>query len=235
MPHKTLTLLRVAVIGVLVLGLSSAVAACSAERRQQAIPPVDGAAAPGGAAGRDYSVTLRTPDNDRERQYTLFVPDRPAQRPGLFVMLHGLTQTGAKVEAKTGLDIRAGTEGNYVVYPDGLATAWDAKICCSALKVDDVAFIDAVIASVRDEYPVDAERLAVGGVSNGAKLAYRYACYGKVPVQTIVAVVGLASAADCADPRGHHLLAINGQADATVRWAQPQDYPAYRGQQPSAA
>jgi poly(3-hydroxybutyrate) depolymerase len=235
MPRESLTLLRVAVIGLLVIGLSVAVAACSAGKRRAAAP--DGAAAPGGAAGRDHSVTLVTPTDDRERHYTLFVPDRPAERPGLFVMLHGLSQTGALAEAATGLDVRAGQEGNYVAYPDGVATAWDAKICCVpavALKVDDVAFVDAVITSVQDKYSIDAARIAVGGVSNGAMLAYRYACYGKTPVQSIVAVVGLASAADCAKPRVHRVLAINGLRDTTVRWDQPQTLPVYRGQQPPA-
>ena len=134
-------------------------------------------------------------------------------------MLHGGFGTGAQAEAAYGWDEQADAAGFLVAYPDGVDRAWNAGGgCCGAPArddVDDVGFIKAVVARIGELAPVDAKRIYVTGMSNGAILAYRLAC--ETDVFAALAPVAGTQLVDCAQAAPASLLHIHGSADARVR------------------
>ena len=64
-----------------------------------------------------------------------------------------------------------------IAYPDGLDRTWNAGACCGPARdrgVDDVGFLDALVAALRRDDGV-GDVYAVG-FSNGAMMSYAWAC-----------------------------------------------------------
>jgi polyhydroxybutyrate depolymerase len=131
-----------------------------------------------------------------------------------------------------GLISVAGARGVVVVRPDGTgsrpytnARSWNAGggvngyQCVSAAGcargVDDMAYIDDVLAAVRAVVPVDATRVYATGLSNGGAMSHRLACQRADVVAAVVAVGAgnqfAAAGGVCAD--GVAVLDIHGTAD----------------------
>ncbi len=156
-----------------------------------------------------------------QRSYVLFRPSglgRKAPVP-LVVVLHGGFGSGTQAQKSYGWDETAAAEGFVVVYPNGFRRSWNAGgTCCGpALRdaVDDVAFLDATIRAVAAEESIDPRRIYVTGISNGAAMAYRYACEGAVRVAAIGSVAGSMTAA-CPAPRPVSVVEIHGLADENI-------------------
>jgi polyhydroxybutyrate depolymerase len=157
------------------------------------------------------------------RSYRLFVPAvlPPGPRP-LVIALHWLDGDAARFEAGTGLDVGAAAVGALVAYPDGVARSWNAGTCCGPARdgqVDDVAFIDAIIAQASTRFAIDPARVAVGGLSNGGMMAYRYACERPSARLTLFVGSGVPVAGACSYPRPLSVLHMHGLLDSTVPWA----------------
>jgi len=104
---------------------------------------------------------------DGERDGLLQVP--PAYQRGplpLLVFLHGATQTGAGMLRRIGA--AADEAGVAVLAPDSRDTTWDA---IRGRFGEDVAFLNRALDHVFAHLPVDPERLAIGGFSDGASYA----------------------------------------------------------------
>lgn len=81
------------------------------------------------------------------------------------------------------LSQKADSSGFIVVYPEGLVynqnRTWNAGDCCMPAMnqgYDDVAFVDALLDTLFDNYSVDTNRVYATGSSNGGMLCYRLAC-----------------------------------------------------------
>jgi polyhydroxybutyrate depolymerase len=118
----------------------------------------------------------------RQRRYILYVP--PSLQPGgpLVFVLHGGGGDGPLVRQNTGFefDMLADANGFVVVYPDGIAQGWNScrrRINNEATqrKVDDVAFIEAIIAHEAASDGIDRKRVFAAGVSFGGQMAFRLA------------------------------------------------------------
>jgi polyhydroxybutyrate depolymerase len=178
-------------------------------------------AAAGVAAQTAESRTLQPQQGDRERAYRLYRPatlDRHAPVP-LVIMLHGGFGSGAQAERAYRWNAQANRGSFVVAYPDGIGRSWNAGgICCGpALRegVDDVGFLNRLIDAVAQAENIDRRRVYLTGMSNGAAMAYRYACEGSAPVAAIGPVAGTLSFA-CAAPRPTSVMAIHGLADQHV-------------------
>jgi polyhydroxybutyrate depolymerase len=75
----------------------------------------------------------------------------------------------------SGLNRKADEAGFIAVYPNGTGTHssffWNGGNCCGSAaqnKVDDVAFISALLDELMRAYTVDAQRVYATGMSNGA-------------------------------------------------------------------
>jgi polyhydroxybutyrate depolymerase len=118
----------------------------------------------------------------------------------------------------TGLSIRAGRAGFVVVYPQGYGRSWNAGDCCGpAMRqgIDDVAFVQAVLADLASVMKVDPQHVFATGFSNGAKMAYRLACELSERMAAIAAVGAAMSMSDsaCRPTQPIAVLHIHGMAD----------------------
>lgn len=149
--------------------------------------------------------------------------DLPAERAGapMIVALHGGGGSAEQFARSSGLSHPATRAGYAVIYPEGtgrLAT-WNGGYCCGAAQrtgVDDVAFLDHVIADAARRFGLDAGRLYLTGMSNGAIMAETYAALRSSRVRAVAGVAGTLDADSFRPTSPVPLLHIHGTADRQV-------------------
>jgi len=117
-----------------------------------------------------------------DRDYLYYVPaNLPRNAPLLFVF-HGYGYDAATMRAYTGNEFEslADQNGFVVVYPMGFVTSWNdcrnpLPLAARAQNMDDVGFVDALIARFRADYSIDTPRVFATGHSNGGQMAFRLA------------------------------------------------------------
>lgn len=220
-------LLALTAVAVLAAGLTTAIS--------NRPPPVDGAdpsAVPDsgsvvaagfsrGLAGRRGS-TKTIPTSFRSggatRDVIVHVPDGLLAPAPLLIALHGRAQLGEAIRRYSRFDALADREGFVVAYPDGVAGSWNADGCCSPATgkgVDDIAFLDEVLRLVQSRTPIDPDRIAMTGGSNGAMMALDYACE-RPDVISAVAVVSGPYVSRCRPTRPTPVLELHGGRDTLV-------------------
>lgn len=169
---------------IVALLLATAVGSLDAQRRRERA-----------ASGDEQQLT----HDGRTR--TFVVHDHGRGRPApLVVVLHGGGGNAANAIQMTGMSRLAAREGFVAVYPNGTAgrdrgqlLTWNAGHCCASAmtaRVDDVGFIARVIETLVQSRRVDAARVYVTGMSNGAMMAHRVARERSSLVAGIAPVVG---------------------------------------------
>jgi len=157
----------------------------------------------------------------RERSYIVHRPANLARNHPvpLVVMLHGGFGSGSQAEETYKWDEEAGRQGFVVVYPNGIRRSWNAGgNCCGKAHrddVDDVGFLTRLIETVVRTENIDARRVYLAGISNGAAMSYRYGCEGTFPIAAIGAVAGSFSF-PCAKPHAVSVMEIHGLDDESV-------------------
>lgn len=179
-------------------------------------PPMSAAQAAGSG---DY--TLRS--GGIERSYRVHVPaSYDGRKPvPLVLSLHGGYGTGANQEEISGFSQLAERHGFIVAYPDGIARAWNAGECCGPPQergVDDVGFIRALIAQLRQQYRIDERRIYGNGFSNGGMLMHRIACEAPELFAAVASNAGAPMTRSCAPARGLPFLVIQGREDQNMPW-----------------
>lgn len=165
----------------------------------------------------------------RTRTYRVHIPPAlPSGPVPLVVALHGGTGSGQQFQASSGFDAVAAARGFIVVYPDGVATqlgddrrVWNAGGCCGRAQtardnVDDVAFIAAVIDSVKGTYAIDDHRVFAVGHSNGAMMSIRLACELSEQIVAIAYQAGALLIDRCEPTLPVSAMAVHGTADRNV-------------------
>jgi polyhydroxybutyrate depolymerase len=120
-----------------------------------------------------------------------------------------------------GLD-RAGTRrGFIVVSPDALHGTWALGCNCTAAEqngVDDLRFVDDLLAQLADGLPIDRARVYATGLSDGGTFSYRLACERAKMLAAIAVVSGnlAMDPADCRPARPVPVLAIHGTMDPII-------------------
>lgn len=174
------------------------------------------APAPAPGPAREPRMVTATAQGPR----TTLVHRPPGVGPGapLVVVLHGLGGSGAATRASLGWVALAEREGFVVAHPDGVQRSWNAGRCCGAARergVDDVAYLDALVAQIGAEHGTDPRRVHAVGFSNGAMMGYAWACARPGRLAGIGAVGG-ALVADCPAPGPVTVVAVHGDADRSV-------------------
>jgi polyhydroxybutyrate depolymerase len=128
----------------------------------------------------------------------------------------------------TGMSRKSETEGFIAVYPDGTggpggALTWNAgeQYCCGDAmrrRVDDVAFIRALLEHVRSIVRIDERRVYAAGFSNGAMMTYRLGCEAADIFAAIASVSGALGTSDCRPSRPVPVIIFHGTADEHVRY-----------------
>ena len=164
------------------------------------------------------------------RTYDVYIPaELGDQKRPMVLLLHGhmgdadvmTGKNGKKAPYKIWLKI-AEREKWIVVIPDGEKGSDDHRGWndCRAdaqtnPSVDDVAFIDLLIATISQRYPADNQRVFAHGTSNGGNMVYRLAQERGDRFRALAAVVAAIAASNkCASPQHPiSMLIMNGTDD----------------------
>lgn len=159
------------------------------------------------------------------RPVTVNLPDQLANPAPLLILLHSASTSGAHQENYMKLGPVAKANGIIYIAPDGTKNPegkrfWNAsKSCCNKYNqtVDDVAYINSLINEIDKKTPVDPKRIYLIGHSNGAFMAYTFACQTK-KIAAIVAIAGAIDSKDeCNQSQPVSLLDIHGTLDKTIK------------------
>jgi polyhydroxybutyrate depolymerase len=174
---------------------------------------VDAQNRPADASGEPAPETAERAISIDGRQRTYEVHDFARDRvpAAVVIMLHGGGGNADNAVRMSGFDRVAARERLLVVYPNGTSGAtragrfaravrdrnllltWNAGHCCAAAmtnRVDDVAFIGAIIDALVMTGRADESRIYVTGMSNGAMLAHRVGRELSKRIAAIAPVVG---------------------------------------------
>lgn len=104
---------------------------------------------------------------EQGRDGVLFVPTHaPADKVPLLVLLHGAGGRGAGILRR--LEVFVAEAGIAVLSPDARDSTWDA---IRGGFGQDVPFLDRALEKTFAMLPIDANRIAIGGFSDGASYA----------------------------------------------------------------
>ena len=175
-------------------------------------PPADTSEGP-------YKADIRwTAADGRTRTYRVIVPQNlPSPAPyvvgmgGLYLCL-GNTQATQNWE-------RYGDVA--VIYAQGIGCSFNAGRCCGQAvrdNIDDVGYLRDVLTYTEATTPRDGSRTMVSGFSNGAMMAYTFACLHPELVSAVGADAGT-DVNDCKPKDGPVAVRhLHGQQDTVVPW-----------------
>lgn len=152
------------------------------------------------------------------RPYVLHVPVGLVAPAPLVIALHARNQEPADIRAYSRLERLADQQGFVVAFPVGGSGSWNAGTCCFPARdegTDDVAYLDEVLASITRRIPIDPDRVAVVGGSNGGMMALRYGCERPLVVASVVVVSGVYVSA-CTPSAPLAVLALHGARDTSI-------------------
>ncbi len=134
------------------------------------------------------------------RTYLLHIPPsyNPASPMPLVIGLHrGGSFSWYGLEQMSQLIFTSNSSGFLLVYPEGIkymrTRTWNAGGCCgyaSAMNINDVSFISAMIDSLKLNYNIDTNRIYATGISNGGLMSYRLACELSHRIAAIAVITG---------------------------------------------
>lgn len=156
-----------------------------------------------------------------ERSYLLHVPPGLTGPAPLLLALHGGGGNAAQFERWTRFSALADQAGFLVAYPEGIGHNWndgrqDVQARAFQEKVDDVAFLRAVVDDVARQHPVDRARVYATGVSNGGFMSARLGIEAPDLVAAIAPVVGGIAEGLPAPTHPVAVLIIQGTEDPLV-------------------
>jgi polyhydroxybutyrate depolymerase len=180
-----------------------------------------------GATVKGFPDSVRVEDRTFQegiiqRQYLVMVPAGvgagTAQKLPVVMMLHGLGFDRNAIARSADWAGAVARDRFIAVFPQGVLDSWNAGPCCPPANltgVDDVAFLDRVIAEVQRRPDADPKRLYLTGFSNGGIMTYTMACArpGKF---TAVAPIAGTNLSGCAPKEPVSLLHMHGNPDPTV-------------------
>jgi len=182
------------------------------------------------AAG-DASVYLRQSQtlmhDSIKRSYEVRIPkglENGGTRVPLVLVLHGGGGNAVNAEEMTGFTEKAMKENFIVVYPEGTGRfgrilTWNAGHCCGRAmekQVDDVGFINVLIARLIKDYPVDPKRVYVTGLSNGGMMTHRLGIKLSHQITAIAPVIATLFGDEKKPAHPVSAVMINGMLDQSV-------------------
>jgi polyhydroxybutyrate depolymerase len=163
--------------------------------------------------------------NGRERTYMVRAPrDRSGLLP-VVIVLHGGGGNARNAEVMSGFTRLVERERLIAVYPNGSGRlgdrllTWNAGHCCGYAmdqRVDDIAFIDAMLDALARDYPMDVQRIYITGMSNGAMMTHRLAAELRHRPAAIAPVVGAVFGDEPAPISAVSAIIFNGLKDRAV-------------------
>jgi len=199
---------------------------------------VAGAATPE-LAPMPLSYTFHLTFDGLHRDYRLHVPPQASTGKPLPLVLNlaGATQNGFLEELQTGMDNNADQNGYLVAYPDGTRISkvltpdpvaknaqygWNAGECCGlpvTRHINDVGFLEKVIANIAARTPVNLRKVYMTGISNGGMMAYAMASEASDHVAAISSISGQVELPTIHPSRPVPTLEFHSVDDPIAKWA----------------
>ena len=215
---------RVAVPVMLAMGSLLAGAAHAADCPTTTESPVPCASHPG-----DYQISVQW--DGQTRNVLIHVPQSYTGNAAvpLLLDLHGFTSSAAEERSVSGQLAQSDKRGFIAVWPDGINNAWNAyplggasdllsntEQALGQKPVDDVGFLRHLIAQMKIQANIDASRVFMTGISNGAYMTQRMACESADLLRAVVAVSGALDSPTCKPSKPITQYEIAATGDQTV-------------------
>lgn len=189
-----------------------------------AVPSAPAAAAPCTSnclTPGDYTITTLV--GVLPRTYLVHVPASytGASDVPLLLDFHGGGKDAWNERGASGQLAESDKRGFISVWPNGIALTWNGYGCCLAsnmIAVDDVAFVRAIIAAMKQRASIDSNRVFVTGISNGGALAQRVACEAADVVRAAVSVSFPLNNEACNPSRPINVTEIAGTNDTNINY-----------------
>jgi polyhydroxybutyrate depolymerase len=167
------------------------------------------------ASARSESLT----HDGLERRYLIQRPAGPGPFP-VVILLHGGTQSAARVWEQTSLPTLARQHQFIIVAPDGVDGFWnDGRVNSASGQIstaDDVGFLRRVVDDVVTRHGGDRSSVFMTGGSAGGYMTMRYACDAGETLRaagTVIALMQSSLAARCRPPRPLPWIMVYGTED----------------------
>ncbi len=179
----------------------------------------------------DHTRTLMM--GELNRTYLVHVPKNyDTKKPTPVVLaLHGAAMNGPMMATFCGMNEKSDAAGFIVVYPGGTGTGpfltWNSGGLPKSMtnKTDDVAFTGKLLDDLATVANVDAKRVYVCGLSNGAMMSYRLAAELSDRIAAIAPVAGTVTVAESKPKRPVPVIHFHGTKDTFVPFDKPKDRP----------
>jgi polyhydroxybutyrate depolymerase len=181
---------------------------------------------------RLHTKRLEIQTSQGRRECVIHIPetcDRARPAP-LVIMLHGFGGTALNAARESGWSDKADREGFIIVYPEATRPdralpahfrrnpqAWNdgsGRFHAAAERVDDVAFIGAMIDRIGEICRIDAGGIFVTGFSNGASMTFRVGAELSQRITAIAPVSGTCWMERLESGKAVPLCYITGAADS---------------------
>lgn len=191
----------------------------------------------------------------RSRLYRVHVPAgyEPARPTPAVLSFHGYGSDEKEQEYLSRMSQVADAQGFIAVYPRGLSypeitgtpasdprtedtRGWNAGVCCGPpqlARVDDVSFVDALLAELDTRVCLDTRRIYSTGLSTGGFFSYRLACERSGQFAAIAPVAGMEGFAPCSPVRAVSVMHFHGLDDPLIFFQGGDNIP-FGGPYPSA-
>lgn len=166
------------------------------------------------AAPVDFVKTVHV--DGAARTFRLHVPPSivPKQPVALVLDFHGYGSIAAMEESLSELSKKADAENFIVAYPEGTQAVQRWGIVAQGNGRADLAFVRAMLALLKNEYPIDPSRIYATGFSNGAEFTNLLACNMGDDFAAVAMVAGgYFRGLPCAPKRPVPLVAFHGTFD----------------------
>jgi polyhydroxybutyrate depolymerase len=158
----------------------------------------------------------------RQREFDVRLPaGYDANNPTPVVLnFHGRNSSASQQVWISEMDSVADRENFIVVYPSGVASTWNADLCCGTAQtsnIDDVGFVSKMLDHLERDYCVDKKRVYSTGLSNGGFISHKIACELSDRIAAIAPVAGtLISPCEPSEPVS--VMHFHGTSDALVSY-----------------
>lgn len=159
----------------------------------------------------------------KEREFYVYKPEGLQDGAPLVIALHGYG--GSALKGKPGLMDQADRSGFAVCYPQGTIDSrgkafWQVGYPVDKdQKVDDIAFVKALVRELQRRYGFSRRNVFLTGMSNGGEMCYLMAKRSPRTFSAIASVAGLTLLDMGLGYRGQvPFMEIHGTADKTSLW-----------------
>ena len=154
----------------------------------------------------------------------IYVPEMLSSDPAPTVLnWHGLGSNGPEQAAFSGYETLAETEEFVVVHPTGLdvgdgRNSWELAQFDTPAR-DDLAFADALIDLLVQDWCADESRIYSTGMSNGGFFTSELVCHRSTRIAAAASVAGMSNAPGCDPERAVPYISFHGTDDNVVPFA----------------